>query len=392
MNIETLDTHQPTTQFQRISGWMSANRVPLAAFAVSRIGIILVMYVAVLLLPLRMDGGRQRSFPDNLFLDGLVRWDSYYYRDIAVRGYNGAPQGDGYPDTNFFPFYPIAARLVGAPFQSAEVGGLIISNVSFLAALLLLYRFVVLQYDASIAGRTVLLLAFFPFSFYFSAMYTESLYLLLAVAAFYAAERDRWALAAIGAAIAGATRVPGITVAIGIGLLYLEKMRAQGKWLDRRAGWLLLAGCGTLAVLVFFAARFGDPLIFRLNHIGDFSDGLRGLWRTLTEMVQPGRLMRGEVNVTEAAHLLVLLLAIGLLVRIARMPHKAYAVWVGITLLVSVQVWFGGYGRYVLPLFPLFIAAALLLKRPGLFQSVLYFSAMLLSVFATGFASWNWIS
>ena len=74
------------------------------------------------------------------------------------------------------------------------------------------------------------------------------------------------------------------------------------------------------------------------------------------------------------------------------MPYKAFAVWVFIGLVLALNVWWGGFGRYWLPLFPLFVAMALLLKRPMLFQSALYLSAMFLTLFAAVFATWNWIA
>ena len=49
------------------------------------------------------------------------------------------------------------------------------------------------RFGAEAAFRCVLLLSVFPFAFYFSAVYSESLFLLLAVASLYLGERGRWA-------------------------------------------------------------------------------------------------------------------------------------------------------------------------------------------------------
>ncbi len=395
MTTTDLDSSEPSqvSLLPALRTWLIRYQVPLAAFVVSRIGLVIIVYASVLMLPVRTDN-RPRSFPDNLFLDGWVRWDSFYYRDIAVRGYTHVPSPEGgFADTNFFPLYPLAARLVGAPFQSVEIGGLIVSNVAFLGALLLLYQFVTDHYGEGVAKRTVLLLAFNPMAYVFSAMYTESLYLLFAIATFTFAERNRWGPAAVFAAFAGATRVPGITILIGLGVLYMEKMRTQGKWLDRRVLWFLLGACGTGAVLLFFQLQFGDAFAFRQNHDGrDFFTGMEGLWNTFTRLVQPALLVRGEVNISQATHAIALLLMLLLLAKVARVFPKGYSVWIILTIIASMQVWWGGFGRFALPLFPLFVAAALLLKKPSLFQPVLYLSAMLMTLFAIVFASWNWIT
>jgi len=58
-------------------------------------------------------------------------------------------------------------------------------------------------------GVPLWLLAAFPFAYFFGALYTESLFLLLALLAFYAIERQKWGLAACMAFVAGATRPTG---------------------------------------------------------------------------------------------------------------------------------------------------------------------------------------
>ena len=81
------------------------------------------------------------------------------------------------------------------------------------------------RFGADAASRCVLLLSVFPFSFYFSAVYSESLFLLLAVAALFLGEQGRWAGASVCALLCGATRAPGLALVLALGLLYLERIR-----------------------------------------------------------------------------------------------------------------------------------------------------------------------
>ena len=87
-----------------------------------------------------------------------------------------------------------SSRLAGAPLGSALVGGALASTALLGVALVLLHRLVALDHDRAVARNAVLVTALFPMSFFFSAVYSESLFLALSVGAVYAARRERWAL------------------------------------------------------------------------------------------------------------------------------------------------------------------------------------------------------
>ena len=71
-----------------------------------------------------------------------------------------------------------------------------------------------------IAGRAVWLLAIFPTSVFFTTLYTESLFLMTSVAAFYYARRSRWALAGIWGLLASLTRVTGLLLLLPLAWEY----------------------------------------------------------------------------------------------------------------------------------------------------------------------------
>ena len=119
----------------------------------------------------------------NLLAASAVRWDALAYLHIAQNGYTKASY------TVFFPMYPLLIRLFGAVFGSNVAAAMLISAVSFVLGLRLLYRLTELELDSRAADAAVLLLAFAPMSLFFTAAYTESLFLALSVGAFYAARR-----------------------------------------------------------------------------------------------------------------------------------------------------------------------------------------------------------
>jgi hypothetical protein len=144
----------------------------------------------------RLDDARlTHAFADPLFVP-LARWDAVWYLRVADSGY-----GESKERAAFFPLYPLLVRAVATPFGATPAALLtaayVIALAAFFGALALLYRLVSLELGRPLAQPAMLLLAVFPAAFYFGAPYAESLFLLLAIGAFYAARTDRWAWVAI---------------------------------------------------------------------------------------------------------------------------------------------------------------------------------------------------
>ena len=121
-------------------------------------------------------------------IDVWARWDSDWFLRIAEHGYS-------WPSSTpaFFPLYPFLVAGLGWVLLGHDVlAGLVISLAAGAAAFALLYRLTEGRLGEGAARRTVLFLAVAPTSLFFGAVYSESLFLLLAVAAFLAAERGRF--------------------------------------------------------------------------------------------------------------------------------------------------------------------------------------------------------
>src|SRR5262245_22491805 len=240
---------------------------PLLVFALTRGALFLLAYLSLAVLPLNPDPGLAapgsspwRGFPTNLWLDGWARWDAGWYRNIAMHGYVDQAVGPaGQRNLAFYPGYPLAIRLVSLTGLDPLAAGILISNVAFLAALVLLHRMARERFGEEPAFRLVLLLSVFPFSFYFSAVYSESLFLLLAVGSLYLAHHARWATASICALLCGATRAPGLALAPALGLIYLERIRFDVRRVRPDVLWLGLSVLGPVLFYAYLHVAFGDP-------------------------------------------------------------------------------------------------------------------------------------
>jgi hypothetical protein len=203
----------------------------LITFLSMRLGLTVLSAIAIGVIPPRAAvivpgwGASAMAQGWGAVFTALERQDAQWFLRIADGGY--AP-GDG--SAAFFPLYPLAVRVV-----SWLVGGhpllasLLVSNLAYLGALLVLYDLTVREFDESVARRTIVYISIFPTAFFFLAPYSESLFLLLTLVAFREARRDRWTTAALAGALAAMTRSVGVVLVIALAALAIEQWRSQGK-------------------------------------------------------------------------------------------------------------------------------------------------------------------
>lgn len=183
---------------------------------------------------------------------GTSRWanfDGVHYLSIAKHGYFQYEQA-------FFPLYPLFIRhLSFLPIDPVYIA-LGISHIAFFIGLLLFYRLARGLNKKWGIWPVVFLLAF-PTSFFFAAVYTESVFFLLAVSAWYFAEKKFWFTASLIAAIAGATRLFGIFLLPG--LVFLHQ---RSKALRIPSAWLAIVPVGLFLYMYYLYQMVGDPLFF----------------------------------------------------------------------------------------------------------------------------------
>ncbi|MGZ5291558.1 MAG: mannosyltransferase family protein [Actinomycetota bacterium] len=287
------------------------------------------------------------------------RFDALWFLRIADTGYR---TDDG--SAAFFPLYPLVVRAIsfllgGRPFGAS----VIVSNAAFVAALAVTYLLTAMELGERRARTTIVLLAFFPTSFFFLMPYSEALFLLLAVTALWSARRGRWALAGVAGALAGLTRSIGIVLAPAIAVEALHR-REEG----RGPAWpgLLAAGAtglGTLAYLGWWQVKAGDwltPITRQENWERVFS----WPWVTLWDATRFAFRYVGDTN--GGYWLIDWLIVVPVLVAagfaLARY-RPVYGVYVLGGLLLPLMFVFAdrplmSMPRFVLPLIPAFWAAA----------------------------------
>lgn len=386
-------------------------RRPLLLFAASRLVVALVAYLAVAFLGHAMsaDAYHLRG-QDNILLDVFgSRWDAGFYVSIAEEGYRY--EGVTFPSVAFFPLLPLLMRLLTPLTGDAVLAGLLVANGALLLASLLFYRLVAMRWGPRLAERALWYLLIFPASFFGSAIYSESLFLLGAAGALYYARRGRWGLAALFAFGAGLSRLMGLLVAPLLALEWLRQRRsaADAAAPESRApltpgsiapalAAILAAPAALLAYMAYLWRAFGDPLAF-VHAAAAWEREPRAPGETVAALLQrpPGgwlqALRAGALPLNDwldLAVVLFFLLAAFLLVY-RRQWVEGVFVWLGVMLSISSGLLMS-QRRYMWVLFPVYILLAQWGRRPWVDRLITALFLTLLVIFVVLFANGYWVA
>jgi hypothetical protein len=371
------ETRAPETLPSRWRPWLPL----VAVVAVSRLLVLLAAWLAENVVPRNPNLTSGDAAP---ILQSLTSWDGWWYLSIVRTGYHAEPLVGAYHDYAFLPAFPVLVRALSLPVPDWEgLVAVVLANVLFVVGLVLLVRLTGPLFGWATASRSAALLALFPFSAAFSMAYSESLFLILMLGVFIAAERGRIGWTGVLLALATATRLQGIVLLLPIVWLLWERSgrrRPTVRWAALLAGPIVaVALYGWVAWLAGDASAYGTAAAaWGRTGIGSTSGG--SLAAALT----------GVFAVLHAVNLAVLCGAVFLFVfvRTDRIPGPYVAVPALFIALAFVSGSLESIGRYVAPAFPNYWILA---KRRRWFGRVAWpvISGALLVVLTTAmFAGW----
>lgn len=380
----------------RIRSWFSSPGsrwiwVPVLAFLVTRLGILAIAALSLSLLP-------ESTTPipyhlrgqENVLVDLLgSRWDTGFYISIATEGYRY--EDVPLPSVAFFPLLPLLMRLLGELTGDVVTAGILISNASLLAAMMLLYRLADEEFGPAVADRSVWYTLIFPMSFFGSAIYSESLFLLCAIGAFYAARRGHWVVAALLGIGLTLTRLVGVIIAPVLLVEWWVQRRRGGEARPRlwKATAAVVAPLGLLAYMVYLRQTFDDPLAF-VHATAAWARVPQPIPQLVAELLSAS----GGPNVLNDW---IDLLAVGAFVvlGVVLLTEERWSEGLFVVLGALIPLSSGllmSQRRYMWVLFPAFILLARWGHRPWVDRAITFAFILGLAVSTVLFANWYWVA
>lgn len=378
------------------------------AFASTRLVLVATGFIVLTLFPANpVESWMGMVFQGNNWIDGWVRWDSFWYESIVDAHPRFLPAG--HSNANFFPFYSWVSWMVALPIRAFldpehafYIGGLIVSSVSFYLALKAVERIAAQLAGPEVARRSVWLIAVFPFSFFLTAVYADALYFCLCAWSLAFAYGKRWPLACALAAMAAMTRIPGIALVPALGLEYLRQNDFRVPSFKTAAALVAILAIGPIVIGSYDYWRYGDAIAFlharqegwnRAVGMAGFARDWRYFFQTpifncagVADCLKEFGPTRALLGVSYVALLPV---SIGLTLAAARRLGAGLTVWALLSIAMSLPNGFDGVGRFTAVLFPVFISLAMLLRNQAAFVAVCVASLPFLLLFFAQFARWR---
>lgn len=335
-----------------------------------------------------------------------AHWDGRWFAHIAANGY------DTDTATAFFPLYPLTIRAGAETGLGVALAGVLVSSLAALAALYFVYELGRSWYGERAALVSILTLAFFPTAFYLNAVYSDPLFLALSAGSLWAlyVRRDLM-LAGLFACFAAATRNIGVLLLLPMAYEWARGPRTTTGWRAALGFTAPLAGLGSYLLylwlekgepLLFLRAYqekwgrgFGNPLEKMSSALRHSGDGFVFLWPDRmfsTSSAAPPYVLSNTLNLW-----FLLFACCALILAVRRIPRGALLYTVpaafGPLFRDSTDLPLNSYSRYVLVVFPLFLAlGAILAQSWKATLTWLLASASLGAYLTLLFVTWRWVA
>lgn len=293
-------------------------------------------------------------------------WDAPHYLSIAENGYQR--DGDAANLIVFLPLFPILIYIIKWTFQqNFLISAYLVSFFATIILAIMLYKLALIDYSNKVAIWTVIFLFIFPTSFFLHIPYTESLFISLAVSAFYFVRKRHYWISFLFISLASLTRLSGLALipAIFSEIMMFDRSNFNKLSIYRKiyllSFGLIVCLSGFFIYLMINYSIFGNPLQFTVaekqnwyTHFSPFGQGLKSALENLSWRVGLEKVMLGYGQIIAFCFGLFVSLYVLLKIRLSYGIYMLCVLW----LVSSMSFWLS-MPRYALSLFPAFIALAL---------------------------------
>ncbi len=298
----------------------------------------------------------------------------------------------------FYPLFPLLIRWSAPLFLGNYVwAGLVIANVTGVAALYLFFRYVQEEHGNQAARFSLLGLLAFPTALFFSVIYTESLFWFESMVLFWAIRCNRIGWAATVAFLMPLTRAVGVFAAVVLVWHWFEQRKARGAGTNRSKAWLLVAGCGVLGWLAYLGLMWrwtDDPFEgFQSQKFYAYHPSIANIFNPQKWGAAFFQWRSFHDPMTSIMDRMCFVAFAGSLYGVWKLSrtHFVWALCVG--LVPALSSCFFSYVRYTVCVFPLFILLGVYLSKPGrrwIFWYYVTFFLCLQGIFMVRYAAHWW--
>ena len=317
-------------------------------------------------------------------------YDGAHYLDIARRGYQDQEFG-------FFPLFPqLIYGLHSILKGSYIISALLISNISFFFALIVIYHLLKLDKKITLFNSVLIIILAFPTSMFYQALYNDSLFFFLACLTLYFGRRKQWVRASISGGLATLARLNGLALFFFILFEYLgsgkklwtRNLRPE-QILKNKIYSVLLIPSAFIGYLAYINIKSGSwfTLFSSMKewHQDRFTFPPQVIWRYIKIFltVSPSH-FNFWVAVLEFGFVAFYVCMIVWSYKKIRLSY--WVLFVLSILIPSMTGTFQGMPRYGLHLYPLFLSLALLFEHQKSWIRILYLTISIgLMFFYIGF-------
>jgi hypothetical protein len=372
--------------------------IALTIYGSSRLVVVWAIYIAArIVLP-----QQGVPFDSTSWYRYLLRWDSNWYATIVNEGYKYNGNDLVQQSVAFYPLYPLIAKALTIWLGiDGLLALLVVANVSALASVLLLVKYVRHDHGDEVALLTIAFLSFFPTSLFLSTGYTESLTLLLILCCFILLKREQFILAAVFAGFASATRSTGLVLLpVIVWELWCKFATDYRRFFSYALFCSILATSGLWLYMVYLRSAFDSPFAFATNQAAwekGYKIGHNVIAAILLKGFFPPRLPIHELYPRSFDVWFFLLFLTLILVHRRWLRSSLYLFALGVLMLPYLTLTGGPFGfrsmtRFILLAFPVFIVMAKLCEsRLWLVPCITGLCAAMLFAYSALYAQWYWV-
>lgn len=352
------------------------------------------------------------------WLYSWANFDGVHYLTIINMGYWGVGLVQA-----FFPLFPLTVRFFSSLINAEPlILGIYFSFVFFFIFLALWFKELEHRYNEKFAWKNIFILMFFPTAFFFTAMYSESFFLMWVVLTWYCARKKFWPLVGLSIAAASATRVIGVLLVPAVlldlwvdqySLIFKTKKSGLRKLIESlrllltnhfgKVFWVSCGALGLVSYMVFLYTRYHDPVAF-FHAQSEFGAGRTTYIVTLPQVIWRSFKILQTVDHSNWKYFsylqetVISLLFLGLWGVGAVKRHKFKLSWgelmfsAGAYLLPTLTGTFSSMPRYVLACLPLFVVLTFQLWTSKSYVMWLIISGFLLVLNTLLFIQGYWVA